>query len=604
MLKGPSLAQLLDILIEAGHIHAGQKQDVLNRGKEQSRHLLLDRRAELRRLLGRQRVTYTISDIELIASFRFRKDDKSPPVDEEKVTEVVAKHLGYPFVRIDPLQLNFKLVVEAFGGPFAEKHMVIAVDETADAMTVALCDPWNTDLLGSLAQFKKKPIRPVMACKYEILKVIAEFHGFRRSMRAAEADFANDLPDISNLESLYKVGGTNELEATDQPIVQAVWYLLNYAFDNRASDIHIEPKRDDALVRMRIDGVLHSVHRMPRGVHPAIISRIKLLSRLDIAERRRPQDGRFKTTFGSTEVEMRVSTVPTVFGEKAVLRIFDPQVLKQPLGDLGFFETELNQYSEMIGASNGMVLITGPTGSGKTTTLYSTLNHIASPRINICTLEDPIEMVNEAFNQMPMQPKIGFTFGSALKNVLRQDPDVIMIGEIRDGDTAENAIQAALTGHLVLSTVHTNDAASAIARLLDLGVFPFLVSGTLLGVIAQRLVRKVCPLCARDEMLSAEQIDMLNIRGAEGRRLKVKRGAGCPKCRGTGYHGRTGVFEVMRMTPRIQRLVQEKATAQEIKREAVNDGMLTLREYAIKKLARGETTIDEVISVTDETHLY
>ena len=604
MSRGPTLPQILDILVAAGLLHAGQKQDVLNRGKEQSRHLLLDRRAELRRLLGRQRVSYTISDIELIASFRFRKDERAQSLDEEHITEAVAKHEGYTFVRIDPLQLNFKLVVDAFGGPFAEKHMVIAVDDKPDALTVALCDPWNTDLLGSLAQFKKKPIRPVMACKSEILKVIAEFHGFRRSMRAAEADFASDLPDISNLESLYKVQGTNELEATDQPVVQAVWYLLNYAFDNRASDIHIEPKREDALVRMRIDGVLHSVHRLPRSVHPAIVSRIKLLSRLDIAERRRPQDGRFKTTFGATEVEMRVSTVPTVFGEKAVMRIFDPSVLKQPLSDLGFFETELRQYNDMIRATSGMVLITGPTGSGKTTTLYSTLHHIANPRINISTLEDPIEMVHEAFNQMPMQTKIGFTFGSALKHVLRQDPDVIMIGEIRDPDTAENAVQAALTGHLVLSTLHTNDAASAVARLLDLGVYPFLVAGTLLGVIAQRLVRKVCVHCAHEELLTPEQIDMLNIRGAEGRRLKVKRGAGCPKCRGTGYKGRTGIFEVMPLTPRIQRLVQEKASAQDIKREAVNDGMLTLREYAIKKLARGETTIDEVTAVTDETHLY
>ena len=319
MSKGPSLTEILDMLVATGHLHGGQKQDVLNRGREQARHLLLDRRAELRRLLGRQRVNYTLSDIELIASFRFRKDEKSPIVDEETITEVVATHEGYTFVRVDPLKLNFKLVVDAFGGPFAEKHMVIAVEDKPEALTVALCDPWNTDLLGSLAQFKKKAIRPVMACKSEILKVIAEFHGFRRSMRAAEATFATDMPDIANLESLYKVQGTNELEATDQPIVQAVWYLLNYAFDNRASDIHIEPKRDDALVRMRIDGVLHAVHRMPRGVHPAVVSRVKLLARLDIAERRRPQDGRFKTSFGNTEVEMRVSTVPTVFGEKAVL---------------------------------------------------------------------------------------------------------------------------------------------------------------------------------------------------------------------------------------------------------------------------------------------
>jgi general secretion pathway protein E len=596
----PDLARVLDMLVDAGMLHGGQKQDVLNRGKEQSRHLLLDRRAELRRLLGRQRVSYAISEIELIASFRFKRADNDAILEEEVITEVVASTLGYAFVRIDPLKLDFKLVVDAFGGPFAEKHLVIAVADAADALTVAVTDPWNTDLLGSLAHYKKKPIRPVMAPKSEILRVIAEFHGFRRSMRAAEVELGVDLPDISNLEALYKVSGTNELEATDQPIVQAVWYLLNYAHDQRASDIHIEPKREDALVRMRIDGVLHSVHRMPKGVHPAVLSRIKLLARLDIAEKRRPQDGRFKTVFGKDEVELRVSTIPTAFGEKAVVRIFDPTVLKQPLENLGFFPREHALYEGFVRASHGMVLITGPTGSGKTTTLYSTLHHIASPRVNICTLEDPIEMVHESFNQMAMQPKIGFTFGTALRNVLRQDPDVIMVGEVRDPETAEGAVQAALTGHLVLSTLHTNDAASAVSRMMDLGVYPFLISGVLIGVVAQRLVRKVCVHCSAEELLSAEQIDHLRIKGAEGRQLKVRRGRGCVKCRGTGYRGRTGVFEVMKITPRLQRLIQEKAPAQELKREALNEGMMTLREYAIKKMAKGETTFEEVVAMTDE----
>ncbi|MFZ5475161.1 MAG: GspE/PulE family protein [Myxococcota bacterium] len=604
MSSGPSLAQILDVLVEGGMLHEGQKRDVLHRGKEQARHLLLDRRAELRRVLGRQRVSYAISDLELVASFRFRRADNGQVLDEESATEAVAKALGYGFVRIDPLKLDFRLVVDAFGGPFAEKHLVIAIENKPDYITVAVTDPWNTELLGSLAAYKQKAIRPVMAPKSEILRVITEFHGFRRSMRAAEIELSNDLPDITNLEALYKVHGTNELEATDQPIVQAVWYLLNYAHDQRASDIHVEPKREDALVRMRIDGVLHSVHRMPKTVHPAVVSRIKLLARLDIAEKRRPQDGRFKTQFGKEEVELRVSTVPTAFGEKAVIRIFDPAVLKQPLKDLGFFERELAIYEQLCRATNGMVLITGPTGSGKTTTLYSTLHHVASPRINICTLEDPIEMVHESFNQMAMQPKIGFTFGTALRNVLRQDPDVIMVGEIRDPETAEGAVQAALTGHLVLSTVHTNDAASAVGRLLDLDVYPFLISGVLLGVIAQRLVRRVCPYCTADDVLTPEQIDHLKIRGAEGRRLKVRRGKGCVRCRGTGYRGRTGVFEVLRVTPRIQRLIMDKASAQELKREALNDGMLTLREYAIKKMARGETTYEEVLAVTDEATLY
>ncbi len=604
-MPAPTLAQILDMLVEDRLLHAGQKQDVLNRGKEQSRHLLLDRRAELRRLLGRQRVSYTVADPELIASFRFKRlDAPDMALDEEAVTEVMARHLGYPFVRLDPLRLDYRLVVEAFGGPFAEKNLVVATEDKPQHLTVAVTDPWNTALLQQLAEFKQKPIRPVMAPKSEVLRVITEFHGFRRSMRAAEAELTSTLPDIANLEALYRVAGLNELEANDQPIVQAVWYLLNYAVDQRASDIHIEPKREDALVRMRIDGVLHIVHRMPRTVHPAVVSRIKLLSRLDIAEKRRPQDGRFKTEIGRDEVELRVSTVPTAFGEKVVIRIFDPSVLKQSLNDLGFFPREHTLYEQMIRQPNGMVLITGPTGSGKTTTLYSTLHHIASPRVNICTLEDPIEMVQEQFNQMAMQPKIGFTFGTALKNVLRQDPDVIMIGEIRDPDTAENAVQAALTGHLVLSTVHTQDAASAVSRLLDLGVFPFLVAGVLSGVIAQRLVRKVCVSCAMDEVLSAEQIDALRIRGAEGRQLRVKRGRGCVRCRGTGYKGRTGVFEVLPVTPRVRALIQAKAPSQEIKREALNDGMLTLREYAIKKMARGETTFEEILAVTEEHALY
>jgi general secretion pathway protein E len=601
----PDLVAILDILVKRGLLSAGNRQDVLNRGREQSRHLLLDRRAELRRILGRQRVSYAISDMELIASFRFKRvDHPDLSLDEELITEAVAKELGYSFIRIDPLKLNFKLVVDAFGGPFAEKNMVIALDESKEVLTVALTDPWNSELLTQLAQFKKKSIRPVMASKSEIQRVITEFHGFRRSMRAAEAELSNDLPDISNLEALYKVQSAHELEATDQPVVQAVWYLLNYAFEQRASDIHIEPKREDALIRMRIDGVLHPIHRMPKTVHPAVVSRVKLLSRLDIAEKRRPQDGRFKTQISGMEVELRVSTVPTAFGEKAVVRIFDPSILNQKIEQLGFFTRELSIYESMVRATNGMVLVTGPTGSGKTTTLYSTLHHISSSRINICTLEDPIEMVFENLNQMAIQPKIGFTFATALKSVLRQDPDVVMVGEIRDPDTAENAVQAALTGHMVLSTLHTNDTTSAISRLLDLGVYPFLVSSVLLGVVAQRLVRKVCPYCAQDEFLTQEQVDFLKIPGAEGRKLKVKKGAGCVRCRGTGYRGRTGVFEMMRITPRIQKLITEKATSQDIRREALNDGMLSLREYAIKKMARGETTYEEVVAMTDELRIY
>jgi general secretion pathway protein E len=605
MIDRPRLEFILDALVKRKILHAGQHQDVLNRGVDQARHILLDKRAEMRRLLGRQRVAYRVHMSEVVASFRFpRQDGEEGIIDEELITRTLADEMGLPYVHLDPLQLDYKLVTESFGGPFAERNLIIAIDESRKAFTVAVADPWNDDLLVELARAKGKEIRPVLAQKQQILRVIVEFHGFRRSMRAAEDEFTSDLPDLGNLEQLYELTDVGEIDAGDQPVVRAIWYLLNYAFEQGASDIHLEPKRDEAWVRMRIDGVLHRVHRLPKVVHPAMVSRVKTLGRMDIAERRRPQDGRFKTQHGDAEVELRVSTVPTAFGEKAVIRIFDPGVLSTDLVNLGFFERELAAFHSMLAQRHGLVLVVGPTGSGKTTTLYAALHHVHSPRVNIVTLEDPIENVHDAFNQIAMQPRIGLTFATSLKNVLRQDPDVVMVGEIRDVETAQNAVQAALTGHQVISTIHTGDAAGAIGRLLDLDVLPFLLSGVLTGVVAQRLVRKVCTHCAVDEILTDDQAQALRIRGARGRQLKVKRGAGCVKCRHTGYKGRTGIFEVMPITPRLARLVHERASSNEIKREALNDGMLTLREYGIKKLARGETTFEEIMAITDESSLF
>jgi len=597
------LVWILDLLVEREALHAGQRQDVLNRGREQSRHILLDKRAELRKLLGKQRVAYTVSEIEIVASFRFRTPKDDVLVDERFISQTIAEKLEIPFRELDPLQLDFKVVTETFGGPFAERHLVIPIEESKDQIIIAMAAPWDRSVLEQIAQYRKRGVQPVMAMKSAIMQVIAEFHGFRRSMQAAEAEHQTSLPDLGNLEQLYSSKGVNELDATDQPVVQAVWYILNYAFEQRASDIHIEPKRNDALVRLRIDGLLHTIHRLPKVVHPAIVSRIKTLGRMDIAEKRRPQDGRFKTTFKDQEVELRLSTVPTAFGEKLVLRIFDPGVLLQNVEQLGFFPRERLIYERFVRAQSGLILVTGPTGSGKTTTLYSTLHHIAEPRLNICTIEDPIEMVHETFNQMAIQPRIGFDYAQALRTVLRQDPDIIMVGEIRDPDTAHHAVQAALTGHLVISTLHTNDAPSAITRMLDLGVYPFLLSSVLLGVVAQRLVRKVCVHCAEDDWLSEEQALALRIPNIDGRKLKVRHGKGCVRCRGTGYKGRTGLFELMPLTPRIGRLVSEKADAATIKREALNDGMLSLREYGIKKLGRGETTYEEIVSATDDHRL-
>ena len=605
MINRQRLIEFLDYLLAKGMIRAGQRQDVLNRGEDRARHILLDKRAEMRRMMGRQRISYAISEIELISSFRFpRHDNADEVVNEELITRLIAEKTGVPFVILDPLKLDYQVVTNAFGGPFAERHLVIAIDESPQALTLAMAEPWNRELLASITRVKGKQINPVMATKSQILRIIAEFHGFRRSMRAAEVEFGRDGPDISNLEQLYALDSITSADPTDQPVVRAVWFLIHYALEHRASDIHLEPKREESVVRMRIDGVLHRIHRLPRVVHPAMVSRMKMLGRLDIAERRRPQDGRFKTQYQKYEVELRISTIPTAFGEKVVLRVFDPGVLLQDLEHLGFFPRELAHYRRMIESSSGLTLVVGPTGSGKTTTLYSSLHYLCSPRVNVITLEDPIEMVHEKFNQIAMQPRIGLTFGTALKSVLRQDPDIVMVGEIRDEETADNVIQSALTGHAVLSTIHTSDAAGAIGRLMDLGGLPFLISSVLVGVIAQRLVRKVCASCAEDDVLTEEQARALRIPGARGRRLKVKRGRGCVKCRYTGYRGRTGLFEVMPITPRLQRLINEKATSQDIKREALNDGMLTLREYGIKKIAKGLTTFEEVIALTDEQQLY
>ncbi|MBW3670643.1 MAG: GspE/PulE family protein [Acidobacteria bacterium] len=389
-----------------------------------------------------------------------------------------------------------------------------------------------------------------------------------------------------------------EIESSDQHIVNAVDYLLQHAYDSRASDIHIEPKREFALVRFRIDGVLHEIQRVPRLVNLAVTSRLKTMSRMDIAEKRRPQDGRIKTDRDGKEIELRVSTLPTAFGEKVVMRIFDPDVLLRDLSEIGFYPEELGLFHEWIRRPHGIILVTGPTGSGKTTTLYSALRLLSTPDINITTIEDPIEMIYDEFNQTAVNSKIGITFPSALRTILRQDPDIIMVGEIRDLETAQNAVQAALTGHLVFSTLHTNDAPSSVTRLIDLGIQPFLISSTLVGAMAQRLVRKICSACARNRPLSMEEAGMLALKPPTGKRIVVKEGAGCNKCRNTGYFGRSGIFEMLQIDNPIRELIDQRADLMDIKEQAAKRGMRTLRDSALRKLAEGQTTFEEVVRVT------
>lgn len=595
----PLLEHICDLLIAHKLMHEGQKKDVLVRHSVQEKRLVIEKRQELRRLIGKRKLEYEVSEAELIASFRFPIPSSEKILTEQPITELMAQDTGFPFVLIDPLALDYRLVTTTLPGPYAEKNLVVPLKLIGNVLQVALANPYHKELLDALPRITNRQIQVVISTKSDIQRILLEYHGFRKSVAIAAAEYG-DAIDLGNLEQYVKMKAVQDIDPTDRPIVQAVWYLFNYAFEQRASDIHLEPRRELAQVRLRIDGVLHKVHMLPRLVHPAIVSRIKTLARMDIAEKRKPQDGRIKTTFRDQEIELRVNTLPTAFGEKVVVRIFDPQILLQDISALGFFPREREQYEEFLSRSNGLILITGPTGSGKTTTLYSSLQHLYSPGVNISTIEDPIEMVHEDFNQVAVAPKIGLTFGEALRTMLRQDPDIIMVGEIRDEETAQNAIQAALTGHLVISTLHTNDAASAVTRLLDLGVLPFLLASVLVGVVAQRLVRTICPGCVTSTVLTPEEILALSIPGAEGRKLKVRYGGGCPRCRGTGYHGRTGIFEVMPINRHIQDMIIEKRPSADLKREALSEGMLTLREYAIMKLARGVTTFEEVLRVTDE----
>jgi general secretion pathway protein E len=535
---------------------------------------------------------------DLVASFRFPNlKEPGVTVGELEIARAIAADAHLEHVRIDTLSLDADLIESKISRPFAKRHRMIPLAMSGGKLKVACANPYDIEGVDSFRRIAGREIELVVASETDIVRAITEFYGLRQSVKRAERDLKAGI-DLGNLEQLVRMKNEAEIESSDQHIVNAVEFMLQHAFDTRASDIHIEPKRDWCLIRFRIDGVLHDIQTIPKIVHAAIVSRIKTMSRLDIAEKRRPQDGRIKTTRAGKEVEMRVSSLPVAFGEKAVLRIFDPDVLMQDLSGLGFYPEEQLIFNEFITRPHGIILVTGPTGSGKTTTLYSAMKSIASRDINITTIEDPIEMVIEEFNQTAVQPKIGIDFANALRHILRQDPDVIMVGEIRDGETAQYAIQAALTGHLVFSTLHTNDASTSISRLVDLGVERFLISSTLIGAMAQRLVRKICPHCVGERSLTSEEANTLRLAVPPGKKVKVKEGQGCHECRSTGYLGRCGIFEILPIDDAVKSLIVEGRDAPEIKREAVKNGMRTLRQSALRKLAEGVTTFEEVVRVT------
>jgi general secretion pathway protein E len=535
---------------------------------------------------------------ELVLQMRLpNQRDSGAALGEADLALAIAKDAKLEHVRIDALNLNADLIESKMSRPFARRHRMIPLDMANGKLRVACANPYDIEGIDSFRRIAGRDIQLVVASEPDILKAITEFYGLRHSVKRAERDLSAGI-DLGNLEQLVRMKNEAEIESSDQHVVNAVEFMLQHAFESRASDIHVEPKRDDSLIRFRIDGVLHDIQKMPKIVHAAVTSRIKTMSRLDIAEKRRPQDGRVKMNRGGREVELRVSTLPVAFGEKVVMRIFDPQVVMQDLTGLGFYADELQTFNDFISRPHGIVLVTGPTGSGKTTTLYSALKTICTREINVTTIEDPIEMVYPDFNQTEVQLKVGITFAAALRHILRQDPDVIMVGEIRDNETAQYSIQAALTGHLVFSTLHTNDASSSISRLADLGVERFLISSTLIGAMAQRLLRKICTHCATERYLEADEVATLRLAVPAGKRVKVKEGEGCFECRNTGYLGRTGIFEMMPMDDSLKNLIVSGADAPEIKRDAVKNGMRTLRQSALRKLAEGVTTFEEVVRVT------
>jgi len=561
--------------------------------------------ADAAELLRKERRYYrgVMHPLSILAEQKWRQG--VPPgkvITIEILTEWLAKRVGLDYYHIDPLKIDFGAVTEVMSSAYATRFRILPVGVTAKEVIIATAEPHLRAWEKEFAPIIKRAIKRVIANPIDIARYQVEFYNLAKSVKGASKGAAG-TSGLSNFEQLVELGDSNKaLDANDAHIVRIVDWLWQYAFDQRASDIHVEPRREQGIVRFRIDGVLHQVYQIPPGVLAGMTSRIKILARMDVVEKRRPQDGRIKTrTFAGEEVELRISTLPTAFGEKLVMRIFDPEVLVRDFKELGFSEEDHKRWLEMTNRPNGIVLVTGPTGSGKTTTLYSTLKSLATPEVNVCTIEDPIEMVEGSFNQMQVQTQIELGFAEGVRALMRQDPDIIMVGEIRDLETAEMAVQAALTGHLVLSTLHTNDAPSAVARLLELGVPPYLLNATINGVMGQRLVRTLCQHCKqqvelqRDEDQTAWEALVAPWKSKHPARLYKP--VGCLECRMTGFMGRVGIYETLLFSNAVKKLVNEKADLVQVREQAFKDGMKPLRISGAMKVGAGLTTIEEVLKV-------
>ncbi|KQQ53868.1 type II secretion system protein E [Pseudomonas sp. Leaf127] len=559
--------------------------------------------AETAITLRRGAANVQMHPLEFLAAQAF-EDGKRPgrKLDLETLTAWLAAQCGQPYLRIDPLKINVAAVTPLMSYAFAQRHRILAVAVDRESVTIASAQPYVQGWEADLSHVLKLPIKRVVANPSDIQRMTVEFFRLAKSVSGATATDQKSS-NLGNFEQLLKLGASDqEPDANDAHIVNIVDWLFQYAFQQRASDIHIEPRREHGTVRFRIDGVLHNVYQFPPQVIMAVVSRLKSLGRMNVAEKRKPQDGRVKTsTPAGGEVELRLSTLPTAFGEKLVMRIFDPDVLLKDFDQLGFSSDDLRRWQGMTCQPNGIILVTGPTGSGKTTTLYTTLKKLATSEVNLCTIEDPIEMIEPAFNQMQVQHNIDLTFASGVRALMRQDPDIIMIGEIRDLETAEMAIQAALTGHLVLSTLHTNDAPSAISRLLELGVPHYLLKATILGVMAQRLVRTLCPHCKAPIALDEVDWQTLTRPWQAPVPAGAHRAVGCAECRDTGYRGRAGVYEIMLMSDGVKALIAADLDLSAMRRQAFKEGMRSLRLSGAQKVSAGLTTLEEVLRVTPQS---
>ena len=519
-----------------------------------------------------------------------------------RLCQWLAEKTGLMFYIIDPLKADVQALTHVMSQEYALRNHILAVEIQADKVLIATDQPYKTEWVSNLEQnISPKKIQRVLLNPEQLQRYITEYYQVSRAVSGSQKSSAYDREN-KGVEALLQLGDSQNPDANDQHIVKLVDWVLQFAFEQGASDIHMEPRKDTGKIRFRIDGVLHTIYNMPANTLTAVISRIKILGRMNVAEKRKPQDGRLKTrTPKGQETELRLSTLPTAFGEKLVMRIFDPEVLVRSFQQLGFEGHLLNDWNNLTNHSHGIILVTGPTGSGKTTTLYSTLKQLATEQVNVCTIEDPIEMLEPSFNQMQVNNGIDLGFADGVRALMRQDPDIIMVGEIRDQDTANMAIQAALTGHLVLSTLHTNDAPSSLTRLHDLGVQPFLTAATILGVLAQRLVRKLCPHCKQESFLNEQEWQHLAADYPLPRPEFVFKAVGCEECRHTGYKGRIGIYEFMPLSLATKQLIGADANLNQLRQQAKKEGVEPLRIAGARKILEGVTTLEEVLRVVPLT---